>query len=93
MTARRLEDLYDVAPVEVVLVGGLRAGERMLVPDPLPFCLLMPDPVPEWMFPVISEYVPGDPIRGPAREADRTTLYLRTGSVRDDGARVYEAQR
>lgn len=90
MTARRLEDLYDVAPVEVVLVGGLRAGERMLVPEPLPLFLVMADPVPEpgWMF-SIAAYAPGKLIP----ERDRSTAYLRTGSVLDDGTRVYEAQR
>lgn len=89
MTAPRLEDLYDVAPVEVVFVGGLRAGERMLVPEPLPFCLVMPDPRPLWMI-TVSRPVPGTPFGVPA---DCKTVYLRTGSIRDDGARVYEAQR
>lgn len=92
MTVPSLEDFYDVAPVEVVFVGGLRAGERMLVPEPLPLCLVMPDPRPLWMI-TVSRPVPGTPLGAPALATDCTTVYLRTGSVRDDGARVYEAQR
>lgn len=93
MTATpRLEDFYDVAPVEVVLVGGRRAGERMLVPEPLPFSLVLRDPEPEWMPPVawLKPLTPGE-VPEPACMTDRTTVYQRTGSVRDDGARVYAA--
>lgn len=42
MTAPRLEDFYDTAPLEVLLTGGRHAGHRMLVPEPLPSFLLMP---------------------------------------------------
>jgi hypothetical protein len=87
----RLEDFYDVPPVEVVLVGGLRAGERMLVPEPLPLILELPDPVPDWLFPVMGGYLGPGVVPQPVSMSDRATAYQRTGSVRDDGAREYAA--
>jgi len=91
LTAPRIEDLYDTAPVEVVLVGGLRAGERMLVPEPLPLILELLDPVPDWLLPVMGGYLRPGAVPQPVSMSDRATAYQRTGSVRDDGAREYVA--
>jgi hypothetical protein len=89
VTDPRLEDLYDTAPLEVLLTGGRHAGHRMLVPEPLPSFLLMPDPVPP-----PAPWQAMDVVYGfAAAPASRTTVYCLTGSIRDDGARVYEAQR
>jgi hypothetical protein len=87
----RLEDLYDTAPVEVVLVGGLRAGERMPWPEPLPLIIELLDPVPDWLLPVMGGYLGPGTVPPPVSMSDRATAYQRTGGVRDDGAREYVA--
>jgi hypothetical protein len=83
--APRIEDFYDVPPVEVLLSGGPLDGRRMRVHGE-PFALELERPR---SLPSISDYAPGRPI---GLLSDRTVVYLRTGSIRDDGARVYMAE-
>ena len=59
--------------VEVVLVGGLRAGERMLVPEPLPLILELLDPVPDWLLPVMGGYLAPGTVPQPVSMSDRAT--------------------
>lgn len=83
-----IEDFYDApAPIEIVLMGGPRDGERMTVP-------------PRWL-PVIELPLPQKPMRlitmadmdrmavdalRPMRE--RSCAYRWSGSIRDEGTRV-----
>jgi hypothetical protein len=47
--------------------------------------MLVPEPLPSFLL------MPGDYTGGPVLPS--TTVYCFTGSIRDDGTRVYEAQR
>ncbi len=81
-----MEDFYEVPATEVALVGGPHAGKRMFVPDDR-LEWLMPDPEPE---PTIQSMLTAA-LRGPQSALSRTTLYRWTGSIRDDGLRVFRA--
>lgn len=76
----RVEDLYETSPIEIEMVGGYFDGRRICVPDDR-LVWLMPIP------PSIALYGP---------EPDVTTAsvnveaYRWTGSVRDDGVRVFQ---
>jgi hypothetical protein len=74
----RIEDLYEVPPTEIVLLGGYHDGRRMRVPGnrdtwymPVPVSIGLLDPEPD-----VS--MPPEPER-----------YRWTGSVKDDGTRVF----
>jgi hypothetical protein len=74
----RIEDLYEMPPTEIEMIGGYYDGRRMHVPDnrdtwllPVPASIGLLDPEPD--VPVLP-----DPER-----------YRWTGSVRDDGTRVF----
>jgi hypothetical protein len=84
----RIEDFYDVPPPMVRLVGGINAGRRMFVPEPLPFTLLVPFPEPSIEERLRSWSVTGPPPIRPLTE--RAEVYRLTGRIDDDGARVYE---
>ena len=91
-----VEDLYDVPPVEVLLRGGCRDGERMFVPEELA-TLMMPPPEPS--FPDTPEgfrarlrEMRQRAAAGPQPVMPTITLYQRAG-ITDDGLRVYEAVR
>lgn len=86
MTAPRLDDFYDAAPFEVLLVGGLHAGSRMLVRDLPPF-LVMPGEPPDPVLSILRPAAPPEPVM------PETVVYRFTGSIRDDGTRVYKAER
>ncbi len=73
------EDLYDVPAIEVELAGGYFDGRRMRVPDNRDTWRL---PVP----PGIGSFGPEPDVTVPALDA---AVYRWSGSVRDDGTRVF----
>ena len=75
----RIEDLYDVPPVEIELSGGLFDGRRMRVPDERG----------TWLFPVPPDITAICPDPDVTRPPETAAVYRRTGSVRDDGTRVF----
>ncbi len=75
----RIEDLYEVPPVEIELTGGYFDGRRMRVPDNRDTWLL---PVP----PGVGSFDPEQDVTMPP-DPER---YRWTGSVRDDGTRVFQ---
>jgi hypothetical protein len=76
----RIEDLYEVPPLEIEMIGGYFDGRRMHVPDHRD----------EWLMPVpIGVTLHPEPdVTGPAMDIQR---YRWTGSIRDDGTRVFQA--
>ena len=76
----RIEDLYKYPPIEIEMIGGYFDGRRMLVPDDRD----------TWFMPV-PVTVTLDPEPDPARPAMNVQEYRRTGSIRDDGTRVFQA--
>lgn len=87
----RIEDFYDVPDAVVLLVGGPRAGERIPVRDGL-WDLLMPPPEPVDVAAHLSA-VAARARRGefPPTVMDEATRYSWTGSILDDGTRVFVA--
>jgi hypothetical protein len=86
----RLEDFYDVPEPEIVLLGGPRNGERMRIPGGLAVLLPQvvlrdPPPEPEVQRPVTARELLMRPATVPV------TVYRFTGSILDDGTRVYRA--
>ena len=81
----RLDDFYDVPPPEVVLLGGYYDGKRMRVPVGRDSWLMPPPPED---FPDVLEIM----VNGPQFKSitDRVLLYRWTGSIRDDGTRVFQ---
>ena len=81
----RLDDFYDVPPPEVVLLGGYYDGKRMRVPGDRDSWLMPPPPED---FPPALEIM----VNGPQFKSitDRVLLYRWTGSIRDDGTRVFQ---
>jgi len=76
----RIEDLYEVPPVEIEMIGGYFDGRRMFVPDHRD----------EWLMPVpVSVTLELDP--DPTRPMMDIQRYRWTGSIRDDGTRVFQA--
>jgi len=75
----RIEDLYDAPPVEIELIGGYFDGRRMHVPDSRD----------TWLFPVPPEITLGGPPPDVTRAPLDAAVYRYTGSVRDDGTRVF----
>jgi hypothetical protein len=78
----RIEDLYDVPAIEIELAGGYFDGRRMHVREDLGWWIQLPIP-PEI---TLASY--------PAPDVTNTLLdtavYRWTGSIRDDGTRVYQ---
>jgi hypothetical protein len=85
VTAPRIEDFYDVPPVEVILCGGQHDGKRIFVPDGRD-TWLMPDPPQELSLAMTLA------ARGPQPLMRRCTVYRWTGGIRDDGLRVFRAE-
>jgi hypothetical protein len=79
MGAPRIEDLYEDPPIEIELTGGHFDGHRMFVPDNRD-TLLMPLPV---------DIVAFGPEPDVTRASMNVEVYRFTGSVRDDGTRVF----
>lgn len=75
--------LYDAPPVVVILSGGVRDGERLAMGGDPPFTLRLPDPPSATM-------LIADP--GPYYEPP-VSRYEFTGSITDDGVRVYRLAR
>ena len=85
MNSPRIEDFYDVPPVEVILCGGRHDGKRMFVPEDRD-TWLMPDPQPEPSLRELLATADWDP------RPRRYTVYRWTGSILDDGVRVFRAE-
>lgn len=82
----RIEDLYDVPPPEVRLIGGSHAGRRMTWTEPLPVVLVLPP------HETLEERLDRWAICGPPplrTVTDRAEVYQNTGRIDDDGTRVY----
>jgi len=71
----RIEDLYEDPPIEIEMIGGYFDGRRMRVPDHRD----------TWLMPVPVS-VTFDPAADPSFHVER---YRWTGSIRDDGTRVF----
>ena len=78
----RLEDFYVVPPPEIELLGGWYDGRRMRVPDDR-WWWIMPAPQPEPSIAMMTE----NPLA--LRPLQQPLVYRWTGSVRDDGTRVF----
>jgi hypothetical protein len=75
-----LAGLYDVPPPAVVLLGGYHDGRRMLIPEDRA-SLVMPLPVS------ITPLLDLEPdVTRPSLDVH---LYRWTGSIQDDGTRVF----
>lgn len=76
----RIEDLYDDPPIEIEMTGGYFDGRRMHVPDNRD----------TWLMPVPVSI----DLLGPEADATRPAMnvegYRWTGSIRDDGTRVFQ---
>lgn len=81
-----IEDFYEVPATEVVLVGGPHDGKRMFIPDDRQDWM-MPAPEPA---PTIQSLLAAAS-RDPQPILPKITLYRWTGSIRDDGVRVFRA--
>ncbi len=77
----RIEDLYEIPPVEIEMIGGYFDGRRMHVPDHRD----------EWLMPVPPGFNLLDPEPDVTRPAMDIQRYRWTGSIRDDGTRVFQA--
>lgn len=78
---RHLEDLYEVPPAEIEMVGGYFDGRRMRVPDNRD----------TWLLPVPASISLGGPEPDVTRTSVNVEVYRWTGSIRDDGTRVFRA--
>jgi hypothetical protein len=76
----RIEELYEQPPIEIEMVGGYFDGRRMFVPDDRDTWLM---PVPGGMIDLLA-----DPVVS-AMPAVPVEKYRWTGSIRDDGTRVF----
>jgi aminopeptidase N len=77
----RIEDLYEVPPVEIEMIGGYFDGRRMHVPDNRD----------TWLMPVPVSIGLLDPWGDVTRASMEIQQYRWTGSIRDDGTRVFRA--
>lgn len=77
----RIEDLYDDPAIEIEMTGGYFDGRRMHIPGNRGPWLQLPIP------PEITLAAPGPNLTGPLFD---TAVYRWTGSIRDDGTRVYQ---
>lgn len=77
----RIEELYEQPPIEIEMVGGYFDGRRMLVPDNREMWLM---PVPPSVTDLLADPVT---IAIPAMPVEK---YRWTGSIRDDGTRVFQ---
>jgi len=76
----RIEDLYDDPAIEIELTGGgYFDGRRMHVPDNRD----------TWLFPVPVDITLGGPEPDVTRPMMTAEVYRYTGSIRDDGTRVF----
>lgn len=82
------EDLYDVPPTEVDLVGGPHDGKRFLVPDDRD-TWLMPDAPPPPTLGEIMDITYG--LASPSLATIDVTVYRFTGRITDDGRRIFQA--
>lgn len=76
----RIEDLYEVPPTEIEMVGGYFDGRRMYVPDDRDMWLM---PIPVEISLVLEPDV--------TKTSMNVQEYRWAGSVRDDGTRVFQA--
>jgi len=74
-----VKDFYDDPPVEIELVGGYFDGRRMRVPEDRD----------TWLFPVPVDIMLYAPEPDVTRLSVDIAVYRRTGSIRDDGTRVF----
>jgi len=82
------EGLYDVPPTEVQLAGGPHDGKRFLVPDGRD-TWLMPNPPP---LPTPGEAMDvAFGFASPYPATEDVTVYRFTGSITDDGRRIFRA--
>lgn len=77
----RIEDLYEVPPTEIEMIGGYYDGRRMYVPDNRD----------TWLMPVPVSLNLLDPEPDVTRPSYNVQQYRWTGGVRDDGTRVFQA--
>jgi hypothetical protein len=82
------EDLYDVPPTEVDLVGGPHDGKRFLVPDDRDTWLMPNDSPPLTPGEIMDVAFGFAPLRSPL---DGATVYCFTGRITDDGRRIFQA--
>lgn len=82
----RLENFYDVQPPEVILLGGPWDGRRIHVPDGQT-SLMLHNPEPQHTL----QEMCATAALGPQDMMSRCTFYRWTGSIRDDGLRVFAA--
>lgn len=75
----RIEDLYEVPPIEIEMIGGYFDGRRMHVPEHRDM----------WRMPVPVQ-VTLDPVPDVTRPSMDVQEYRWTGSIRDDGTRVFQ---
>ena len=75
----RIEDMYEDPPIEIELTGGYFDGRRMFVPEHRE----------TWYFPVPVSITLAGPEPDVTRPAMDTEVYRYTGSIRDDGTRVF----
>ena len=76
----RIEDLYDDPAIEIELTGGYFDGHRMYIPDHRD----------TWLMPVPVDIAPFGPEPDVTRSAITAEVYRWTGSIRDDGTRVFQ---
>ena len=76
----RIEDLYEDPPIEIEMIGGYFDGHRMHVPDNRD----------TWLMPVPVSLALSDPEPDVTRAETNVQQYRWTGSIRDDGTRVFQ---
>jgi hypothetical protein len=79
MVSERIEDFYEVPPTEIEMVGGYFDGRRMHVPDDRD----------TWLLPVPVNVAVFEPDGDVTTASQATQQYRWTGSIRDDGTRVF----
>lgn len=89
MSAVDFEALYDVPATEVVLAGGFHHGKRFLVPDDRD-TWLMPVPTPLPALGRVMDVTWG--FASPPTVLDSAVTYRFTGSITDEGLRVFRAE-
>lgn len=83
MSSPRLEDFYDTPPPVAELVGGWYDGRRMTISARQGPWLVLPAPLPEPAIAEAADFLNGLP------PVPQPLAYRWTGSIRDDGTRVY----
>ncbi len=77
-----LDGFYDQMPVEIMLVGGLHDGKRILIPKDRD----------TWLMPLPVNITLLDPKPDVTRTSTPVAVYRWTGSIRDDGIRIFQVQ-